>query len=201
MFPLGSVLFPGIVLPLHVFEPRYRRLTADCLEGDGLLGIVLIERGSEVGGGDARFPIGTEARVLASSALPDGRWLLLVSGERRIRVERWVAEEPYPRAEVTVVDDAATTEDLGPVRDAVEAQLVRAHSLLAELGELPPGQAGAELATDPALACWQAAAAAPLGPADRQSVLATDGVGARLRLLSALLAEQIDVLALRASGG
>jgi len=59
MFPLGMVHFPGIVLPLRVFEPRYRQLTADCLAGDGEFGVVLIERGWEVGGGDTRFNVGT----------------------------------------------------------------------------------------------------------------------------------------------
>ncbi|MEN3314917.1 MAG: uncharacterized protein V7605_1151, partial [Acidimicrobiaceae bacterium] len=54
MFPLGTVLFPGLALPLHVFEPRYQSLVQACLDGDGHFGIVLIERGSEVGGGDVR---------------------------------------------------------------------------------------------------------------------------------------------------
>ena len=57
MFPLGTVLFPYAVLPLHVFEPRYRALTEHCLAGDGCFGVVLIERGSEVGGGDTRFAV------------------------------------------------------------------------------------------------------------------------------------------------
>ena len=54
MFPLGTVLLPGAVLPLHVFEPRYRQLVQDCLAGEPEFGVVLIERGSEVGGGDQR---------------------------------------------------------------------------------------------------------------------------------------------------
>ena len=62
MFPLGNVLFPHAQLPLHVFEPRYRALAETCLAGDGEFGVVLIERGSEVGGGDTRFSIGTVAR-------------------------------------------------------------------------------------------------------------------------------------------
>ena len=56
MFPLGCVLFPHAHLPLHVFEPRYRTLTRDCLRTDREFGVVLIERGSEVGGGDSRSP-------------------------------------------------------------------------------------------------------------------------------------------------
>ena len=58
MFPLGTVLLPGAPLPLQVFEPRYRGLTHDCLAGVPEFGVVLIERGSEVGGGDVRTNVG-----------------------------------------------------------------------------------------------------------------------------------------------
>ena len=64
MFPLGTVLLPGAVLPLHVFEPRYRALVADCLAGEQEFGVVLIERGSEVGGVDVRRDIATVARIV-----------------------------------------------------------------------------------------------------------------------------------------
>ena len=64
MFPLGSVLFPHAVLPLHVFEPRYLALVERCLAGDQEFGVVLIERGSEVGGGDVRFSVGTVTRIV-----------------------------------------------------------------------------------------------------------------------------------------
>src|ERR1700716_2301802 len=74
MFPLGNVLFPHAQLSLHVFEPRYRALAEACLAGDGEFGVVLIERGSEVGGGDTRFSIGTVARIVAAGRLPDGRY-------------------------------------------------------------------------------------------------------------------------------
>src|SRR5438067_8283912 len=105
MFPLGTVLFPYAVLPLHVFEPRYRALTETCLRGDGRFGVVLIERGSEVGGGDARFSVGTCARIVEAAELTDGRWVLMVLGTERLRVERWLADDPYPQAEVDTLDD------------------------------------------------------------------------------------------------
>ena len=84
MFPLHTVLFPGVALPLHVFEPRYRALTRHCLDGDGRFGVVLIERGSEVGGGDARLSVGTCARIVEAAELPDGRWVLMVLGVERV---------------------------------------------------------------------------------------------------------------------
>ena len=58
MFPLSAVLYPHAQIPLHIFEPRYRALTRDCLAGDSRFGVVLIERGAEVGGGDQRMAVG-----------------------------------------------------------------------------------------------------------------------------------------------
>ena len=96
MFPLSTVLFPHAPLPLHVFEPRYRRLMADCLDDDGSFGVVLIARGPEVGGGDERVAVGTVARVDHVDRLDDGRMLVMARGVSRISVDRWLGESPYP---------------------------------------------------------------------------------------------------------
>ena len=124
MFPLGTVLLPGMVLPLHVFEHRYRTLVSDCLAGEPEFGVVLIERGHEVGGGDVRRDVGTVARILGVSAVEDGRSALVTVGTRRIRVEQWLADEPYPRADVEEwpdVDDGGEA----PAVDALVASLRR----------------------------------------------------------------------------
>ena len=201
MFPLGTVLFPGTALPLHVFEPRYRVMTRYCLEHDRRMGVVLIARGSEVGGGDVRHDVGTEARVLEAAPLPDGRWVLLLVGERRIRAERWLPEEPYPRAHVVALEDAdGPGADALVARDGLVERVERALALKIELGEWGVGEAIPELDPDPALATWQAAGLGLIGPADGQRLLETDGVDNRLQLLASLLDEEIAVLALRAAG-
>ena len=74
MFPLGSVLFPTMVLPLHIFEERYRALVADCLAGEQEFGVCLIERGFEVGGGDERTAVGTVAQIIDAKQFDDGRF-------------------------------------------------------------------------------------------------------------------------------
>ena len=200
MFPLGSVLFPGAWLPLHVFEPRYLALTRDCLGGDGQLGVVLIERGSEVGGGDTRFDVGTRAQIVDGAELDDGRWLFLLAGMDRVRVRRWLPEVPYPRAEVEMLDDDGPPgPEAAELRAALERQLRRALALKAELDE-PAAPVTVELSEDPALAAYQAAAAAPMGPADAQRVLEVAGVERRLRLLVELLDDEVAVLAHRVSG-
>jgi hypothetical protein len=200
MFPLQTVLFPGVAMPLHVFEPRYRALTRHCLDGDGRFGVVLIERGSEVGGGDVRVSVGTCARIVEAAELPDGRWLLMAAGVERVEVARWLPDDPYPQAEVTVLVDAAAGPDAADQRGAVERLLRRALALKAELGE-PAAAATVELDPDPAVAAYQAAALAPVGALDAQRLLEQDGPDQRLALLVSVLDEEVRVLAQRASWG
>ena len=104
MFPLGSVLFPAMPLALQVFEERYLKMMGTVLDAEeSEFGVVLIERGSEVGGGDQRFDIGTTAQVLQVEA-PDGPLQVVARGGRRFRVSKWIEEEPFPRAEVEFLD-------------------------------------------------------------------------------------------------
>jgi Lon protease-like protein len=200
MFPLGSVLLPSTLLSLHIFEDRYRALARHCMAGDRRLGVVLIERGSEVGGGDVRFDVGTRAVIADAVELDDGRWILILAGEDRIRVRRWLPDDPYPRAEVVACEDGpAGAEALGR-RDDLERVLRLVLARKAELGE---GAAAAppEISPDPAVATWQAVGLAPLGPLDAQRVLGTDAADDRLEMVLALLAEEEAVLAQRLAGG
>src|SRR6516225_1326379 len=103
MFPLEAVLFPNAVMPLQIFEPRYREMIEVCLRSDGRFGVVLIERGSHVGGGDSRFDFGTVARVVEAARTPDGRYLLATVGTERLRVRRWLSDDPFPRADIDLV--------------------------------------------------------------------------------------------------
>jgi Lon protease-like protein len=205
MFPLGTVLVPGMVLPLHVFEPRYRRMVDDSrTHHDSTFGVVLIERGSEVGGGDVRTDVGTLARIVRAEELPDGRWILGVVGIHRIRVERWLPDDPYPRAEINEwaeqLREPEPVEGTGDDRDDVTTLLRREAALRREMGE-PAPPLDLELADDPVVAGYQAAVVAPLGPADRQALLAAPTVPARWRLLRALLVDQIDLLQARLAAG
>lgn len=196
MFPLGSVLFPGLVLPLHVFEPRYRALMRDVLAGDREFGVCLIERGAEVGGDDVRTGVGTVARVHEASELPDGRWAVVAVGARRILVERWLPDDPYPRAEVADHPDPEPTPEEVALLPGVVARLRTALARAVELGDTATPST-AELAEDPVLASHQAAALAPIATLDQHALLAAPTVGWRLTRLDGLLAEAIEVLDLR----
>ena len=108
MFPLGSVLLPGMVLPLQVFEPRYRVLVDTVLLADEPeFGSVMIERGHEVGGGDVRASVGCIARIVDFTRHEDGLVTLVAVGTRRITVEDWLEDDPFPRALVADWPDDA----------------------------------------------------------------------------------------------
>jgi Lon protease-like protein len=200
MFPLGTVLLPSVGLPLHVFEPRYRALVRDCLAGDHEFGVVLIARGSEVGGEDVRTDVGTVARITEAIELPDGRWALAAVGTRRLRVRSWLPDDPYPIADVEDWPDAALSPRCAGLAEEAHRMLRRALGLATEAGEVV-APATVELTDDPLLAGYQATAVAPLGPHDRQALLAAATPEARLEALTALLADAIEALQLRLGGG
>jgi len=203
MFPLGSVLFPSMLLPLRVFEPRYRAMVGHCLEHQVDFGVVLIERGSEVGGGDVCSDIGCRASIVHAEPRPDGEWYLVAIGTRRLRVHRWLDDDPYPRAEILhwpeepAPDLTETDEDL--LLDVARSELREVLELAAAVGAWRgPVDVGAT--PDPAVGSHQLASMTPLGAFDRQRLLAAPGTAARLTMLRGLLADQAALLRARLEG-
>lgn len=187
MFPLGSVLFPGQVLPLHIFEARYQAMLEHCIAGDREFAVVLIERGHEVGGGDVRSRIGTVARILQAVQVTAGHWAVITVGVRRVRVERWLPDDPWPRAELSELPDpdGDAGQDDWP---GLKARFRRVAALAAEMG-VGPAELGQQIAPDPAQGSFQVAALSPLGAFDQQKVLAAGSVTDRLALLGTALGE------------
>lgn len=205
MFPLGSVLLPGGILPLVVFEPRYRTMVHDLLADDvdaPEFGVVMIERGFEVGGGDARSAIGTVARVLDMSALPDGRYALVAVGTERFRVNAWLPDDPYPLADVELwPDEDRGVVDLDAAGDRVAALHAQVRALNAEveaLGEMSPPP-DTEISDDPHLALYHLGSLSPLGPIDRYHMLEAPGLLQRMRVFADALDDAAAVLRFRAS--
>ena len=133
LFPLHTVLCPGVALPLHIFEPRYRALVKHCLDDGSPFGIVLIRDGREVGGGPTSIAtVGTVAEIREAGKFSDGRYELLVVGVRRFRIESvTVGREPYLIGQVDeladVVGDPVVARDL---TDRVTQRFVRYLALL-----------------------------------------------------------------------
>ena len=184
MFPLGSVLFPGMPLPLRVLEPRYVAMLSSVLgETEHEFGVVLIERGSEVGGGDVRFAVGTVARIV-SVEQTEGTIVLLANGAARFEVVRWLQDDRFPRAQVRELPalelDVSTSSDLAAAEAVVRATISRA----SEFVELP-WPADIELSPELAQRIWQVAGIAPLNSLDQYALL-------RSRTASELLARLVE---------
>ncbi len=200
MFPLGSVLLPGGLLPLHVFEPRYRQMIVDCLQEDGEpeFGQVLITHGREAGGGDERAMVGTVAQMLQIDALDESRYALVAVGTRRIKVNAWLPDDPYPIADVDEwPDEDPDPEGLAVAVEAAHARvretLALAERVEAQSGDQPSEPFEADISPDPLVATYHLAAIAPLGPADRFRLLASPGPRARLEALDDIL-DDVDAM-------
>ena len=195
MFPLGGPLLPGALLPLHVFEERYRIMVRAVTEGGGRFGVVMIERGSEVGGGDVRAAVGCIAQIVESAQVDDGRWAILAVGAERFRITRWLSDDPYPLAEIALSPDdpprSGCVDAIETARDAFERVAVIAASTGAELG-VPERRI-----EDPLAHLRELVAQAPLGPLDRHRLLCAAGPSER----AVLLAEQLDDLAVLLAAG
>lgn len=199
MFPLGGVLLPGMALPLRIFEPRYQVLLDTVLAHDGpQFGSVMIERGSEVGGGEVRTDVGCLARTEHIRRKRDGSATLLAVGTRRIRVLDWLPDDPFPRAQVIDAPDVPSGRPL-TVRAAMK-QLRSLEALTQETVDLAR-ELGADgifrhdlLDDEPTLRCYQLATAAPLGALDRLNILRAPDLATRVDLLGSLLDDQRLIL-------
>ncbi|WP_338751794.1 LON peptidase substrate-binding domain-containing protein [Janibacter alittae] len=200
MFPLGSPLLPGQPLPLQVFEPRYLAMLRDVASGDGRFGVVLIERGFEVGGGDARFSVGCAARIEQARAMPDGRVRLLARGRERVEVVRWLPDDPYPRAEVRRLPDLAWSEEHTALLAGSERTVRRALTVMSEYRS-QVWSADIALSDDPITRAWQLACIAPLGALDQLELLRSSSIDELLETTARLTAEALELLPLQRPDG
>ncbi|WP_353810398.1 LON peptidase substrate-binding domain-containing protein [Agromyces sp. SYSU T00194] len=175
MFPLGAVLFPHMPITLRVFEERYLAMLGRMLEGESPeFGVVLIERGAEVGGGDQRFGIGTMARLVELGS-GDGTIAIAARGGLRFEVLEWLQEDPYPMAVVRDLPELAWEAACAALRDEAERAV---RGVLARAGEFVelPWSADIVLDEDPVAASWQLAGIAPVGALDQVRLLGATSV-------------------------
>jgi uncharacterized protein len=202
MFPLGSVLLPGGILTLHVFEPRYQALVQACIDSeDHEFGTVLIERGNEVGGGDVRRDMGTVARMVQVTVLEEGRFAVVAVGTHRMTVRAWLPDDPFPLADVDEVPDVEHDPDrVDVLLRELTPRVRRATALAMELGD-PVADPQQDLSDDPLIASYQLSALAPLGDVDRFDLLVAPGPSARLELLRDRLGDVETLLRFRLDAG
>lgn len=197
IFPLPLVLLPGAVQPLHIFEPRYRQLLADCLASDREFGVVcrtpdIAER--EIAAGTA----GCIAHVESSQTLPDGRSNITVIGGDRFALVEFVDDPaPYHVARVATFDDVPESMDAldelaDRLRDLFQRVGRSARAIQDDATPLP------ELPSSPAALSFAIAQYIDLELSDKQRVLASRSPLQRLRLLDEALAPVVESIELRA---
>ena len=170
MFPLGSVLMPAMPLSLRIFEERYLKLLGDLMLSEAPeFGVVLIERGAEVGGGDKRLEFGTIASVTDIGTL-DQFYGLESTGTQRFRVNAWLPDDPYPMADIDFIPDLIWDDSLMPARVHLETKVRNLLAFASEFGDLQYGP-DTQLSDDPMDACWQLAGVLPVGGLDQQDLL------------------------------
>jgi Lon protease-like protein len=173
MFPLGTVLFPGAILPVHVFEERYRQLAEFCTSESSVFGVVLIERGSEVGGGDTRAPVGCLAEIIQHEQFEDG-----------FKIVKWLEEKSYPRATIEIIkekEDLSNFENGLAVLGSVVNLFDRARGLGYDVPEIDK-ELFAIGATLNELS-YRIAELVPMGPFDAQKILKAPTAQERLDLI------------------
>jgi uncharacterized protein len=188
MFPLERAMLPGEELPLRIFEPRYSELVSDCLAmDDPAFGVVLIQAGREVGGGDARSDVGTLAHITEVADFGNGQYRMNCVMAERIRVLEWQPDNPYPRAAIEMwPDEPGENVGADAIRDIEDRMIALFERIAQARGADISGRdivAGADSAPDAAMWLYALTARLPMGQADRYSVLAAPTVAARLAAL------------------
>jgi Lon protease-like protein len=197
MFPLSTVLFPGMRLPLHIFEPRYRQLVADLLEEPEprRFGVIAIRKGRETGvdGVEALHEVGCVATVRQVEPSEDGRYDLLTVGAERFRLLSLDKSLPYLRGEIESLPD-----ETGEPQEAAYATRRVQEAFRGYLNVLVDRGGGvisvADLPDEPLLLSYIVAAAMIIDLPDRQSLLAAPDALARLKAERSLLTREIGML-------
>jgi len=189
LFPLHVVLFPGRPLPLHIFEPRYRRLLRDCLADDHRFGVVAIRHGrAELGGADV-YNVGTVAEIVRVERLDDGRANIVTRGAERFRITGLLHGGPYLRAQVHLLAEQPADATVAAITAALR------HHLQAYLCDMGAGdKLAGRLPANPSALAWLAACAAELQLSEQQQLLELDSLTARLRTTIKLLRREHHLL-------
>ena len=187
LFPLPNVvLFPGVFLPLHVFEERYRALTRDALSGDRIIGMTLLRPGFEgdYHGRPPMYPVGCAGVISHSDQLPDGRYNIVLHGLSKFRIVEEMPDGEYRRARIealTEVTDAPARRQIRDLRTKIEGLLLSA--LKATEVQIPGSLSDEDLVH--ALCQYL-----QFEPAERQALLECEGTVARARALTEFLEMQ-----------
>ncbi len=195
LFPLNTVLFPGMILPLHIFEPRYKLMIEECIKENQPFGVVLIREGFEVGGDAVPYDVGTTAHVTQMEPLGDGRMQINSVGYQRFKIHNIRRDKPYL---VGLIEDYpledSDSEEVVKAVSLVTAALRRYLQLLAnanpELDEIPTDS----LPDDGVALAFLTAIVLQLPLDEKQSLLEADDLVSLLRVEQDLLRRELALV-------
>lgn len=191
LFPLNLVLFPGMELPLHIFEERYKDMIGECLEQDVPFGVVLIKEGLEVGAPADPERIGTSTRILRSEILDQGRMNIVTKGERRFEIEEIIQRVPHVVGRVRFLVELEG-EGCAELILQINDEYI---NLVKNLTALTGGYTSrVEIPEDPIELSYAIAGNLNLEPHLRQSLLVTETAATRLFDLIPLLKQGNETL-------
>ena len=124
LFPLKVVLFPGNILPLHIFEERYRLMVRYCLEEESNFGVIMIKKGAEVDDQTEPYNVGTAVRIVESDTMDDGRMNIITAGQYRFQIKNITNQMPYLMATIDILNP-----DAPPDQHRLSALMTRASEL------------------------------------------------------------------------
>ena len=192
LFPLGTVLLPGVPLPLQVFEPRYRALMRDLTSQPQpwSFGVIAIREGHEVGADAVRslYDVGCVAVIRQLEELPDGRYALITVGSRRFRIRSFDESRSYLQAEVDLLDEPSSSD----VPDELGATV--RERFLDYCGALGATAAAVTLPDDISQLSYLVAAALAVPLAERQALLESADTTERLRTEGELLSRELALM-------
>ena len=191
LFPLNLVLFPGMPLPLHIFEERYKTMIGECRDTQQPFGVVLIKEGLEVGEPAEPFMTGASARIIQVDELDDGRMNILTQGEHRFQVMEITQNAPYLVAHVQYL-----IEEPGETPTQLLAEIIEGYSVyLRNIEALSGGwTASAQLPQDPVLLSYALAGSLDIPTMIRQQLLESATAAHRLEILAPLLKRGNEIL-------
>ncbi len=193
LFPLNTVLFPRMVLPLHIFEPRYREMITRCLEEEIAFGVVLIKEGEEVGETAEPYSVGTIARILDSKSLPDGRMNLVTMGVVRFRILQTYTDHPYLSGDIERLEDEMGELSALPRVTRVAQQIfVEYMADLAQASNTAIDKEKLNVPEDPQILSFAIAVNLQISNEEKQTLLEIDTVEGRLRHEITLLERERD---------
>ncbi|PSN85537.1 hypothetical protein B9Q02_05940 [Candidatus Marsarchaeota G1 archaeon BE_D] len=191
LFPLSTVLYPNTLLPLFIFEKRYRIMVERCISSNSSFGIALIKRGMEVGGPAEPYSIGTEARIVAKQRLRGGCYNVVVKGEKKFEIIWIDYSEPYLQAEIKWVDEKIEEgEEEKRLKSVVQSLFRKYLALLEKLGVCPLNEGVHEL--DPTNYSYVVADVLQLDPREKQRLLEANSTSERLKMEIEYLVTLLD---------